>query len=316
VIRQAFVLGAGLGTRLKALTQHRPKPLIPVCNRPLIAYGFDHLRSVGVERFVINTHWRAEAYAREFPEPFYQGCPLHFRHEAPEVLETAGGIKNAEDLLMGEAFWVYNGDILCTLPLAEAEQAHRARGHEVTLVLRSKDGPLQVAWDAATGRVLDLGRQLVPGVEPGHLFTGISIVEPEFLCRIPPREKISVVPIFREMIREGARLGAVVIDEGRWFDLGTRDQILEVHRELANGWTHPGIEGRGPWIDASAEVAPDASILGATAIGAGAKIERGAVVRDSVVWPGAHVGFEAEIERCIVATGFRAEGKLAGVDVA
>ncbi|MDB6150449.1 MAG: sugar-phosphate nucleotidyltransferase, partial [Chthoniobacter sp.] len=67
MIRTAFVLGAGLGTRLKTLTARRPKPLIPVINRPLITYAFEHLRDVGVQRFVVNTHWRAEAYDSAFP---------------------------------------------------------------------------------------------------------------------------------------------------------------------------------------------------------------------------------------------------------
>src|SRR5436190_1404092 len=92
VIRTAFVLGAGLGTRLKSLTARRPKPLIPVANRPLITYAFDHLLGVGVERLVVNMHWRSEVYARAFPEAIYRGAPLSFCDEQPEVLETAGGI--------------------------------------------------------------------------------------------------------------------------------------------------------------------------------------------------------------------------------
>src|SRR4051812_19671503 len=103
----AFVLGAGLGTRLRPLTEVRPKPLIPVCNRPLIEYAFDHLLTLDgvdalrIERFVVNTHWLPEVYTRLFPDAQYRGKPIHFRHE-PNILETAGGIKNVEDLLGGE----------------------------------------------------------------------------------------------------------------------------------------------------------------------------------------------------------------------
>src|SRR5215204_6109616 len=98
IVRNAFVLGAGLGTRLKSLTLHRPKPLIPVCNRPLITYAFDHLLGVGVQRFIVNTHHRAEAYKAVFADRSYRGAPVELRHE-PDILETAGGIKNVEDLL-------------------------------------------------------------------------------------------------------------------------------------------------------------------------------------------------------------------------
>src|SRR5438876_9273035 len=85
-ITQAFVLGAGLGTRLRPLTDHCPKPLILVANRPLLTYAFDHLLGAGVERFVVNTHWRADLFSRVFPEPLYRGAPVVFREETPEVL--------------------------------------------------------------------------------------------------------------------------------------------------------------------------------------------------------------------------------------
>src|SRR5438874_8772172 len=97
-IRNAFVLGAGLGTRLRSLTAHKPKPLIPICQKPLITFAFDHLLRNGAEKIVINTHHCPEAYAAAFPDARYRGAPLYFEHETTR-LETAGGIKNAESLL-------------------------------------------------------------------------------------------------------------------------------------------------------------------------------------------------------------------------
>ena len=304
-ISQAFVLGAGLGTRLRPLTNHCPKPLIPVANRPLMTYAFDHLQGVGVERFVVNTHWRADVFREVFPEPHYGSSPIALREEKPEVLETAGGIKNVEDLLGDQPFWVYNGDILSTLPLEPALRAHRAAGNEVTLVLRSKDGPLQVSWDESTGLIADLGRRLQPDRTPGYLFTGIYLVEPAFLRRIPAATKISVVPIFCEMIKEGARLGGVVIDDGEWFDLGSRAQYLAVHQFL----------GQGPWIDPTATVAPDAQITGASAVGAHAVIGAGARIHDSLIWARGEVAPAADLESCIVVGAYRAEGTLRNADI-
>src|SRR4051812_6565625 len=104
----AFVLGAGLGTRLRPLTEVRPKPLIPVCNRPLIEYAFDHLRSIGVERFSVTPPCPPPVYPDLSPDAQYDSKPIAFRHE-PDILETAGGIKNVEDLLGAEPFVVYNG---------------------------------------------------------------------------------------------------------------------------------------------------------------------------------------------------------------
>lgn len=301
-LTQAFVLGAGLGTRLRPLTDHCPKPLIPVANRPLITYAFDRLIDAGVQRLIVNTHWRSDVYEQVFPEPVYRGVPLAFRDEQPEVLETGGGIKNVEDLLSGGPFWVYNGDIFTTLPLEPALRAHGEAGNEVTLILRSSGGPLRVAFE--NGRVLDLRGTL--GHEGKYLFAGIYLVEPSFLARIPAGRKVDVVPIFIEMIRTGAKLGGVVIDEGEWFDLGSREQYLEVHRHLSGG----------PWIDSSAEIAPDARISGATTVGAGAKIGPGAVVHDSLVWARGEVGASAKLDRCIVAGGRIAHGSLRDMDVA
>jgi NDP-sugar pyrophosphorylase family protein len=304
----AFVLGAGLGTRLKALTQHLPKPLIPICNKPLIHNSFSHLSEAGVKRFIVNTHWLAHAYSRAFPEQCWNGLPIHFSHEIPLVLETAGGLKFAEHLLpSSEPFWVYNGDILSTLPLQEAWDAHQKAGNEVTLVLRSKDGPLQVSFDEKTGRVLDIGNRLDPHSSAGFLFTGIYLVQPSFLKRIPPATKLSVVPVFIEMIREGAKLGGVVIDSGHWWDLGTREQIIAVHQFMA--------QNEAPWIAPGAQVDPTATLVGSTAVGAKARIGPGAVLKDTIVWDGAIVPPHTELTRCIVTSGGFARGEYVDADL-
>ena len=312
-IRTAFVLGAGLGTRLRPLTLRRPKPLIPVVNRPLITYAFDHLRAVGVRRFIVNTHWQAERYAEFFPNGNYREAELFFRAESPEVLETAGGIWNVRDLLRDEPFIVHNGDIFTDLPLAPALAAHRKNGNEVTMILRSKDGPLQVACDTAAGRVTDISGLVAADAGPRFLFTGIYVVSPEFLRRIPPATKISVVPIFCEMIRAGARLGGVVIDAGEWWDLGSREQYLDVHAVLAA--RRPDTM-QPPWIDATAQLATGAQITGATAIAAGARIGAGAVLHDCIVWENAEVAPDAALTRCIVTRAARAEGTHTDHDIA
>jgi mannose-1-phosphate guanylyltransferase len=290
----AFVLGAGLGTRLKALTQCLPKPLIPVENRPLITHAFDHLIAAGVRRFVVNTHWLSGEYTRAFPDRTYAGCPVHFVDEQPAVLETAGGLKNAEPLLRDQPFVVYNGDILTSLPLDRVFDAHHASGNEVTLVLRSHGGPLQVSWDAVSGRVTDIGCRIHPDRPASFLFTGVYVVEPRFLNRIPTGQKLGVVPVFIDMIEAGAPLGAVCVDEGDWWDLGTREQYIAVHQARV---------GNGPWISPDALVDPDSELRGASAVGAGAVIGAGCVLDRCIVWPGARIEAGSRLSRCIVTGG-------------
>ncbi len=312
MISTAFVLGAGLGTRLRPLTERRPKPLIPVCNKPLIAYAFDQLRAHGIERFVVNTHWRPECFVREFPKGTYRGSPITFRNEAPEVLETAGGMKNVEDLLGDAPFIVYNGDILCDLSLEDACHEHLANGHEVTLVLRSHGGPLQIEFDAERRAVTGIGPPTDPQAKPQFLFTGIYLVSPEFLRRIPPATKISVVPLFREMIESGAKLRGIVCDDGYWWDLGTRAQYLAVHRHFAD---RPEVAGRAPWVARGAKIASDVLLEGASAVGAGATIGAGSRLCDCLVWPGAEIASESDLTRCIITDASPVSGRHVDADL-
>jgi NDP-sugar pyrophosphorylase family protein len=225
IIGTAFILGAGLGTRLRPLTENCPKPLLPVGGRPLITWAMDHLRSAGVRRFIVNTHHRPEAYARAFPEGNWRGTPIAFRHE-PVLLETAGGLKNIEDLLADgdEAILVYNGDVWSDLPLERLLDAHFRKRPEVTLALRSSGGLRNVSVDEE-GRICDL-RDILgnPGVRR-CLFTGIYVVEQPFLDRLEAGRVESVVPVFAEMIRRRpGSVGSVVIDGGAWHDIGTVEE--------------------------------------------------------------------------------------------
>ena len=314
--RTAFILGAGLGTRLRPLTDRRPKPLIPVANRPLITHAFDHLIAAGVERFIVNTHWCAGRYAEFFPDGKWRGRPITFVHESAGILETAGGIWHAREHLSDGPFIVYNGDIFSDLPLAPALAAHRAARNEVTLILRSHGGNTNVAFESASGRILDLRRALRPEIEPHHLFTGIYLVEPEFIARIPAAQKLSVVPIFHEMIRTGAKLGGIVLDEGAWWDLGSRSEYLAVHTALAARASHRDAEKNAPWISPSASLSPDTKITGSTAIAAGANIGAGAVLHDCIVWENATVTPGARLTRCILADGATASGEHTDADFA
>jgi NDP-sugar pyrophosphorylase family protein len=134
-ITSAFVLGAGLGTRLQPLTDDLPKPLIPIFQKPLITFALDHLIDVGVERFVINTHKRAELFQSSFRDNEYEGYSVTLVHE-PDLLETGGGIKNAEHYLGCDSFLTYSGDILTDINVQSLIEEHFRRGNDITLSLR------------------------------------------------------------------------------------------------------------------------------------------------------------------------------------
>ncbi len=223
-IKTAFILGAGLGTRLRPLTENTPKPLLEIGGRPIITYALEHLRDVGAKRFIVNTHHCAEKYKEAFPENNWQGMPITFRHE-PILLDTAGGIKNIEDLIAGEErIIVYNGDIITNLPLAPLLDHHFSGNSEVTLALRG-NGPLLNVNIDENGFICDMRNILKnPGVQ-SCLFAGIYIVEKVFLSRLQAGKIESIVPPLIEMIKENPHsVGGIVIDEGYWHDLGTIEE--------------------------------------------------------------------------------------------
>jgi NDP-sugar pyrophosphorylase family protein len=229
-IKTAFLLGAGLGMRLRPLTQACPKPLLPLGRRPIITYGMDHLLTVGVQRFIVNTHHCSDVYRQAFPDGQWRGIPILFRHE-PVLLDTAGGLKNIEDLLTDdERLLVYNADVMTDLPLKPLLEAHASHRLEVTLVLRSEGPLLNVNLDEK-GEICDMRQFLKrPGVK-SCLFAGIYVVEKRFLRRLAAGKIESVVPVFVRMIEETpGSVGCVLIDSGGWHDIGS----LEEYQRMVN----------------------------------------------------------------------------------
>ena len=231
IIRTAFLLGAGLGTRLRPLTETLPKPLLPIGGRPMITYAMEHLRAIGVQRFIINTHHCPDKYKEAFPDGNWQGIPIVFRHE-PVLLDTAGGIKNIEDLIgADERILVYNGDIITNLQLAPLINRHFELQTQVTLALRSS-GPLTNVNVDSKGFICDMRDALHnPGVQ-SCLFAGIYIVEISFLQRLTAGTIESIVLPLIESIRENPRsVGGIVIDEGFWYDLGTIEEYNKLREQ-------------------------------------------------------------------------------------
>lgn len=312
-IRQAFVLGAGLGTRLRPLTEHRPKPLVPVCNRPLILYAFDHLIAAGIENIVVNTHHAPECYDTLLGSGRYCGVPIEFVHE-PVLLETGGGIRNVADRFGDEPFFVYNGDVFTDLDLVRLSEAHFASGAEITLAVRSEGGPLHLA--ISEGRVVDI-RARYCGLEGTHLFTGLYVVDPRFAARIPAGEAVSVVPVWGKMIESGEYPAAVILDDGFWRDVGTRDAYLDVNADVVTGTLRPAYwstEDAPTAVSEGASIGVGATVGSGCVIAAGCAVGEGARLERTVLWEGARVAAGAELEGCVVREGREVGGVHRGVD--
>jgi mannose-1-phosphate guanylyltransferase len=219
--KTAFILGAGLGTRLRPLTDHCPKPLLEIGGRPVISYAMDHLISAGVDRFIVNTHHCPEVYDEKFPEKKWRSFPIIFRHESM-LLETAGGLKNIEDILKeDDAIMCYNGDVVSDLPLQRLIDAHEKERPEATMALRGSGGLLNANINEH-GEIVDLRHTLGNQGVRNCLFTGIYAVETSFLRFIETGKVESVIPVFlRRVIEEPGSIRGVIIDDGEWHDIGS-----------------------------------------------------------------------------------------------
>ena len=315
-VRTAFVLCAGWGKRLQPLTNQIPKPLVPICGIPLCQFALARIAAAGVERIVINTHRLADEFIRLFPEypqsSYFRGVPVFFRHE-PVLLETAGGLKNIEDLLLPGPVLVHNGDILAELDLPALFAAHEKSGALCTLALRSSGGPLQVGFDAATGLVTDIRGELGSSA-PRFLYTGVCVVDPALLPRIPSGEPLSFVPVWLDALRAGEKIAGVVLDDGIWRDIGNVEEYLRIHADLASGAVKiasPLTHGEWPqWRMSGARVDSTAKLNGWNWLGPDCQVSAGATVENSILWAGSKVEPGANILSSVLREGMLAAGEV------
>jgi mannose-1-phosphate guanylyltransferase len=300
MIKRAFVLGAGLGTRLRPLTDQLPKPLVPIFQKPLIT-------------FVINTHRLAGEFEQLFAANTYEGHPVALVHE-PDLLETGGGMKNAQRWLGAESFIVYSADILTDMNLAPLIEEHFRAGNDVTLALRQTGLAANVAFH--DGRVIDIQNRY--GYVGNYDYANVSVWSPEIFDRIPSGKKISFIPILAQWIGDQGKIGGVLLSEGQWFNLSSRREYLAIHRMISEQHWRPDYVKTPGWplrIAVDVRIDPGAQVTGCSSIGLGCRIGAGAVINDSILWPGAQVAARSNLRNCIVRSNRCVEGVLTDVDV-
>jgi len=308
---KAMILAAGLATRLRPLTDSRPKVLIPIQNRPLLHWLLAYLCGAGAEEVIINAHHLSDELVDSVQRANFP-IPVHVQVEKV-LLGTGGGIRNVADFWDERPFVVINGDILSSIDLREVCLKHESSGAMVTLAL--KDEPrfnrVQVAED---GGILSFSG----GPEKHLAFTGIHVLNPEVLAIIPADIPISIIDCYLQLISRGKKVMAHVVKEQYWRELGSLERYLQVHQELFQLREAPfqGLKvGGKPVVHESARLGSDIRLDGMVCIGRECELDSEVEIQGSIIWDQVKVKTGCSIRRSIIGDGVVVTESLDGVVV-
>lgn len=304
----AVILVGGQGTRLRPLTDTRPKPMIALADRPFVEYQLDLLRRHGISTVVFACGYRTESLEEHFGSGDQFGMTIRYVVD-PHPLGTAGAIKNAQPVLSGTSrIVVLNGDILTDLDIDALVAAHEAAGVLGTLTLTTVSDPSRyglVRCDES-GRVSQFVEKPVSSDGrldgPFLINAGTYLFEPQVLDTIPDGQACSIErDIFPGMAAAGQLAGYV--SDAYWRDIGTHESYLQANLDVLASRVNLDAPHGDFYVADGAQVADTAKVTGGSCIGAGAVVNADVRVHESVVLDGAHLEAGARLERAIVGAG-------------
>jgi mannose-1-phosphate guanylyltransferase len=287
-----MVLCAGLGTRLRPLTEELPKPALPVGDRPILAHIARSLKVAGLSRIVINTHHLPDAFLRILESLEIEAQVVH----EPEILGTAGGVAGARHAFGPAPILVWNGDILAEPPIAEL---FAAAGDGLALAVTSRPAGEGTVGLGADRRVVRLRGEIFGEEASGGDYIGVAALGERCLAELPERGCL-IGDVALPMLRSGAAIPTVE-HAGDFVDIGDLGAYLEANRRFIaqSAW------GEG-WVAEDAEVDRGVRVVGSV-VGSRARVTGEGKLESVVVWPGAEA--HAPLSNAIVTTG----GKLVRV---
>jgi mannose-1-phosphate guanylyltransferase len=306
---QAVILVGGEGTRMRPLTDTRPKPMLMVVDRPMVEHQLDHLRRHGITDVVFSCGYKPEAIQEYFGDGASLGMKLSYVVD-PEPLGTAGALKNAEPLIHADAIVVRNGDILTDLDIGALAAAHRQAGALGTLTLTPVEDP------SAFGlvRLHDDGRveafvekpepqDLRPG-EPFRINAGTYYLSREVLGAIPAGRSVSIERETFPALAEAGRLFGFA-SGSYWRDIGNPGSYAEANHDVLSGAIVTDAPRGGRYLAPGAVVEPGAQVGDHSTVGVGARVAAGAKVERSVLGAGTVVGAGARVSDAILGADVR-----------
>lgn len=295
-----MILAAGEGFRLRPLTNVCPKVLMPVVNRPVIARIIELLKVHGVREIIVNAHHHYQNivdYLRE-GDPF--GVRIEIRVEQ-EILGTGGGIKNTRDFWDKDPFIVINGDILTDINLRRVYESHMERNNLITMVLHDLPIYNKVRIDDEMN-VVSIG----PGtnIDGALAFTGIQVINPEVLDLIPENRRYSIKKCYKTLMDLRKPIRGYLATGHRWIDIGTIPDYLRSNLDL--------LPPEKITIAQEVHIDPGATLEEWAVIGKGSSIERGALVKRSVLWRDVIVREGVRVVDSVITSGVILKEDLVG----
>jgi len=283
----ALVLAAGLGTRLQPLTHVRAKPAVPLAGEPIARRIVRRLAQAGVEVVTLNLHYLPQTISSVLGDGADLGVRVRYSWEQPQILGSAGGIRQALDIIGADTFFVVNGDTLTDFDLAALARAHRSRGALVTLALTpnlepKKYGGVRLNGDGTVAEFVRRGR----AAEGTHHFVGVQVAERAAFEQLERGAVAqSIGGVYDELIRRAPGTIRGHVADALFWDIGTLADYWRTSHELGGGQTLLA----GP----TSFVAPSATVT------------------NSILWDRVVVNDHASLEQCIVTDGVHIEGGAA-----
>ena len=321
---KAILLAGGKGTRLRPLTIHTPKPIVPIFNRAFLHYQIDLLKQVPeIDEVILSLNYQPRRIEEVFGDGADLGIKIRYVVE-PVPLGTAGAIKYAGDKLT-ESVVVFNGDVMTQLDLAAVIRMHRERQARATIVLTPVDNPSAyglVETDAQSNIKRFIEKPKPEEITTNHINAGIYVLEPDTFDRIPSEVPWSIERSYFPSLIERNETFVAYIYNGYWIDIGTPEKYVQVHRDIMDGrfvappfagLTSPRrciapdvrIEegatiGDPVFIDEGVLVKARARLGPYAVLGRQTQVEEEATIERAIVWPNCRIGSQSSITDAVL----------------
>jgi NDP-sugar pyrophosphorylase family protein len=326
VAMKAILLAGGKGTRLRPLTVHTPKPIVPIFDRPFLHYQLDLLKQVPeIDEVILSLNYQPRRIEEVFGDGGDSGLAIRYVVEAAP-LGTAGAVRYAGESLR-ESIVVFNGDVLTEVDLASVIALHRERKARATIVLTPVDNPSAyglVETDESGNIKRFLEKPNADEITCDTINAGIYVLEPDTFDRIPKDTPWSIERSFFPSLIERREGFVAYVYRGYWIDIGTPEKYMQVHRDILDArfvghhaapfaakpgaaWVspdariEPGAIVEGPcFIDEGVVVKAGAHIGPYSVVGRQCHIEERAVLENAIVWANSRISQEAVVRRSIL----------------